>query len=249
MADGGGSPSSPPPPAAAAPLFGGALTARVPAGWLDASDVRPVPDNQEVWLADDASGASLVVELLEPPEGVPADGVAEYLLHDLAQAAGAPAAAVGAVVPLTRDAAPCLRCLEGTQGWRAVGTFTAAATGEGGGGGEGDAALPGGALDVAHEVAVALGVVRLPSPLDTDILVTVHAPVLPAGATFRSAPGHAGAAAAAVASALLDTLLASLQIVDFDLFMGGEGDGEGDEGDGAAPANRDGGAADTAEAR
>ena len=29
-------------------LYGGALTAALPADWIDASDVRPVPDNQEV---------------------------------------------------------------------------------------------------------------------------------------------------------------------------------------------------------
>ena len=29
-------------------LYGGALTAALPAGWIDASDLRPVPDNQEV---------------------------------------------------------------------------------------------------------------------------------------------------------------------------------------------------------
>ena len=33
------------------PLYGGALVTILPAGWIDASDLRPVPDNQEVPLA------------------------------------------------------------------------------------------------------------------------------------------------------------------------------------------------------
>ena len=33
------------------PLYGGALVTTLPAGWIDASDLRPVPDNQEVPLA------------------------------------------------------------------------------------------------------------------------------------------------------------------------------------------------------
>ena len=37
--------------AMATPLYGGALVATLPAGWIDASDLRPVPDNQEVSLA------------------------------------------------------------------------------------------------------------------------------------------------------------------------------------------------------
>ena len=32
----------------ATPLFGGALVCSLPTGWIDASDLRPVPDNQEV---------------------------------------------------------------------------------------------------------------------------------------------------------------------------------------------------------
>ena len=37
--------------AMATPLYGGALVATLPVGWIDASDLRPVPDNQEVSLA------------------------------------------------------------------------------------------------------------------------------------------------------------------------------------------------------
>ena len=45
--------------------FGGAIFVSAPGGWLDASDVRPVPDHQEVWLERAATARALIVELLE----------------------------------------------------------------------------------------------------------------------------------------------------------------------------------------
>ncbi|GAA6060536.1 hypothetical protein JCM10212_006900 [Sporobolomyces blumeae] len=45
-------------------LFGGAITATLPAPFLDASDLRQVPDTQEVFLSPD-SDLSLIVEVLE----------------------------------------------------------------------------------------------------------------------------------------------------------------------------------------
>ncbi|GAA5835593.1 hypothetical protein JCM9279_004590 [Rhodotorula babjevae] len=45
-------------------LYGGAITASIPPSFLDASDLRQVPDTQEVFLAPD-SDLSLIVEVLE----------------------------------------------------------------------------------------------------------------------------------------------------------------------------------------
>ncbi|PWY99144.1 Mog1p/PsbP-like protein [Testicularia cyperi] len=45
-------------------LFGGAITAELPTGFIDASDFRQVPDNQEVLVRDD-SDVSLIVEVLQ----------------------------------------------------------------------------------------------------------------------------------------------------------------------------------------
>ena len=47
------------------PLYGGACRAQIPQGWADMSDSRPVPDAQEVFMAQDGSGASLVFEIVE----------------------------------------------------------------------------------------------------------------------------------------------------------------------------------------
>ncbi|KAF8136294.1 hypothetical protein EV363DRAFT_1158236 [Boletus edulis] len=45
-------------------LFGGAIVAELPHTLVDASDIRPVPDNQEVFLYPD-SNASIIIEILE----------------------------------------------------------------------------------------------------------------------------------------------------------------------------------------
>ncbi|KAF8841198.1 Mog1p/PsbP-like protein [Paxillus ammoniavirescens] len=45
------------------PLFGGAIVAELPIDIIDASDIRQVPDSQEVFLYKE--GACLVVEVLE----------------------------------------------------------------------------------------------------------------------------------------------------------------------------------------
>ncbi|KAJ9479670.1 Nuclear import protein MOG1 [Pseudozyma hubeiensis] len=45
-------------------LFGGAISVDLPSGFIDASDFRQVPDNQEVFVRDD-SDISLIVEVLQ----------------------------------------------------------------------------------------------------------------------------------------------------------------------------------------
>jgi hypothetical protein len=45
-------------------LWGGAFSVRMPAGFLDASDLRPIPDNQEVFVHQDTD-QSIIFELLE----------------------------------------------------------------------------------------------------------------------------------------------------------------------------------------
>jgi len=51
-------------------LYGGAIVAKMPPNLIDASDIRQVPDNQEVFLYPD-SGVSIIVEILQmvqPPQ-------------------------------------------------------------------------------------------------------------------------------------------------------------------------------------
>lgn len=46
-------------------LWGGSCTLTVPASYIDASQVRPINDNQEVYFAD--NGSCLIAEIMEPP--------------------------------------------------------------------------------------------------------------------------------------------------------------------------------------
>ena len=64
-------------------LFGGAIVAQLPDGWMDASDARPVPDNQEVWLEPDGAERSVVIEIMESAECADAQS-GEVHFHELA---------------------------------------------------------------------------------------------------------------------------------------------------------------------
>ena len=194
----------------ASPLFGGALSATLPPGrWLDASDVRPVPDHQEVWLECDVDDASsIIVEVLERAECTD-EGAAAFHFEDLATSNAADSFAVvkAAVVPVTtlmpslRDAGSC-SILHGVQ----VLPAAAAAVG---GTGAGDA-TPGdsgcGESVGSTELDVHLAVVRLEAHA-TDLLISVCRP--------RRGPN--GMLQAQDVEVLLSTLR-SLEIHDTGLF-------------------------------
>lgn len=71
--------------AAVRPLYGGAMTALLTPQFMDASDVRLVPDNQEV-LVDAASDASIIVELLELDPSLTAANALSHHFNELAAA-------------------------------------------------------------------------------------------------------------------------------------------------------------------
>ena len=66
-------------------LYGGAFTVELSESesWTDVSDLRPVPDHQEVFL--DHARRQLVFEIMER-ENVPDEQAAAHYFHDLAQA-------------------------------------------------------------------------------------------------------------------------------------------------------------------
>ncbi|KAL7541538.1 hypothetical protein ACHAWF_006966 [Thalassiosira exigua] len=72
-------------------LFGGAISAAIPSTWRDVSQVRQVPDHQEVYQdAIEATGAVLVVELLDYRRDVSNEGACAFFLDDLGEANGVP---------------------------------------------------------------------------------------------------------------------------------------------------------------
>ncbi|XP_010551533.1 PREDICTED: ran guanine nucleotide release factor [Tarenaya hassleriana] len=66
------------------PLFGGAISSAFPNRFQDVSNVRQVPDNQEVFV-DPARDESLIFELLDFKHDVGDNGSAAWFLQDLAR--------------------------------------------------------------------------------------------------------------------------------------------------------------------
>ena len=79
------------------PLHGGAITSDIPSDWINVSELRQVPDHQEVFVDnthdDDDDGDQerpcLVVEILEYQTDQADNQVSQYLFEDLADANGA----------------------------------------------------------------------------------------------------------------------------------------------------------------
>ena len=76
-------------------LFGGAISCKLPTGYMDIANIRQVPDNQECYmelnLGDDSeekASSVFIMEILEPPQNVEHDRIIEYLFHDLAESNG-----------------------------------------------------------------------------------------------------------------------------------------------------------------
>ncbi|KAJ3130453.1 hypothetical protein HK098_000018 [Nowakowskiella sp. JEL0407] len=65
------------------PLFGGAVESLIPSSFIDASDLREIPDNQEVFI-DTLTNESLIFEILELEEDIPNEQAASFHFQQLA---------------------------------------------------------------------------------------------------------------------------------------------------------------------
>ncbi|XP_055520941.1 ran guanine nucleotide release factor isoform X2 [Leucoraja erinacea] len=86
-------------------LFGGAFSVTLPPHSIDVSDIREIPDNQEVFLHS-ATDQSIIVELLEYQRQVPDVDAARYHFEDVTAINGALGEAgteVLSVEPMGRD--------------------------------------------------------------------------------------------------------------------------------------------------
>jgi hypothetical protein len=63
-------------------LFGGAITSILPESYLDASDIRQVPDNQECFMSPN-SNSTIIVEVVEYQESQKDERAALYFFEDL----------------------------------------------------------------------------------------------------------------------------------------------------------------------
>ena len=172
----------------ARPLYGGAMRVELPRGWLDASDVRPVPDHQEVFTEAAGAQRSIVIELVEPLDGT-ADALACVREHFEELASECRRAHVERCEALDVGSAPGVNAAS-------VATLH-------------------GVQDVSPAVLlhVRLALMRLAGH-GTDILITLHRP-LPRPPSL-DAEGSLDAAAAD--TGLLHALLRSLRVDDYGLF-------------------------------
>ncbi|XP_007950422.2 ran guanine nucleotide release factor [Orycteropus afer afer] len=140
------------------PLFGGAFSAILPPGAIDVSDLRPVPDNQEVFCHH-TTDQSLIVELLELQAHVLGEEAARYHFEDVGGVQGARAVRVEAVRPLPLENLALGGCCQ--EAWALAGKQQIAKENQ----------------QVAKEVTVHQALLRL-TQYQTDVLLTFNQPPL-----------------------------------------------------------------------
>ncbi|KAE8356885.1 hypothetical protein BDV28DRAFT_126351 [Aspergillus coremiiformis] len=179
-------------------FYGGAIKGPTPENWLDASDVREIPDHQEVFL----SRTTLTTQIIEINEFVDQgadDAAALYHVRDLCDedekldvVSGPTKVAMG-------------RFAASVSGFRGVVCITGARKGRRGVGSSGDGRL-------VSTVSVHYLVVRLPEQ-GTDLVVLVNVP----HEEFEMDLGGLEEEER-LARGLIDGLVEELEIVDWGLF-------------------------------
>lgn len=140
------------------PLFGGALSAVIPHSATDISELREIPDNQEVF-AHAHTDQSLIVELVEYQGQVADQDAARYHFEDIAgsnKALEPGAFEVTSVVALPKSELSLSEC---STAWMLSGTQCVSKFNE----------------EARNSVTIHLGLFRLPQ-FSTDVLITFNDP-------------------------------------------------------------------------
>ncbi|KFO18867.1 ran guanine nucleotide release factor isoform X1 [Fukomys damarensis] len=143
-------------PTRAYPLFGGAFSAIFPGGAIDVSDLRPVPDNQEVFCHP-STDQSLIVELLELQAHVQGEAAARYHFEDVGRVQGSRVLQVESVQPLNLENLALRGCCQ--EAWVLSGKQQVAKENQ----------------QVAKDVTLHQALLRVPR-YQTDLLVTFNQP-------------------------------------------------------------------------
>ncbi|XP_028840171.1 ran guanine nucleotide release factor isoform X1 [Denticeps clupeoides] len=181
------------------PLFGGALSACVPHGAQDVSELRQVPDNQEVF-AHRHTDQSIVVELLEHQGHVEDEGAARYHFEDLAESNHAldpGSSEVSSVEPLPKTELSMQQC---ASAWLLTGTQRVSKFDE----------------KDKNQVNIVMCLFRLPQ-FSTDVLVTFNDPVV-ISPLSSSAAGPAAMDSAPWTLENFQCLLRSVRLLDPGVF-------------------------------
>ncbi|XP_026201737.1 ran guanine nucleotide release factor [Anabas testudineus] len=142
----------------ARPLFGGALSAVIPHSATDISDLREIPDNQEVF-AHAHTDQSLIVELVEYQAQVADQDAVKYHFEDIAgsnKALEPGAFEVTSVVAVPKSELSLSQC---SSAWMLTGTQCVSKFNE----------------EARNTVTLHLGLLRLPQ-YSTDVLITFNDP-------------------------------------------------------------------------
>lgn len=170
-------------------LFGGAITAITPRNLIDASDIRQVPDTQEVFLYPDSS-ISIIVEILQRVDPPDFHDAAKFHFDSLAHDNNALQSNVESVdvIPNDRgDRTPSAIVLSGHQVVRKFNQAT------------------------PDQVLVLMALYRVEEK-GIDLVVTFNVPL------HSNDGGEVGESGRDIARTQFDTLVRSLTIVDFGLF-------------------------------
>ncbi|XP_041792010.1 ran guanine nucleotide release factor [Chelmon rostratus] len=156
------------------PLFGGALSAVLPHSATDISELREIPDNQEVF-AHAHTDQSLIVELVEYQGQVADQDAARYHFEDIAgsnKALEPGAFEVTSVVALSKSELSLSDC---SCAWMLTGTQCISKFNE----------------EARNTVTLHLGLFRLPQ-FSTDVLITFNDPqsISPDSSSAASAATH-----------------------------------------------------------
>ncbi|KAJ7694145.1 hypothetical protein B0H17DRAFT_1057967 [Mycena rosella] len=171
-------------------LFGGAITAAASPTLVDASDLRQVPDTQEVLLYPDSS-VSIIVEILQRVDAEDDDPAIRYHFGSLAHDNSAQSTVVNAVavIPNTRgDNTPPAITLSGVQ------------------------LVPKFNLTTPDQVRVLMALFRV-TDKRVDLVVTFNVP------TQSQDDGAVGEEGWNKMQIHFDAFIRSLRIVDFGLFV------------------------------
>ncbi|THH14707.1 hypothetical protein EW146_g5653 [Bondarzewia mesenterica] len=178
------------PPTATTNLFGGAITALLPPGIVDASLFRQIPDNQEIFLYPNSS-ISIVVEILQRAEPNDLCEAVKFHFDSLAQDNSAQMSSVSEVTILesTGDNTPSPVILHGRQ---LVSKFNQVN---------------------ADDVRILMALYRVETK-GVDVMLTMNVPV-----TAASDSGAVGEEGFNAVKGDFESVARSLRIVDVGLFV------------------------------
>ena len=184
------------------------------------SELRQVPDNQEVFV-DVETDQSLIVELLSYQSDVPDADAAAFLFKDLAESNGVAPDAYHLNAPLHMDIASMMPKLAACCAVAGQAGVTGSVL-------SGEQRVSKFKEDAGNIVQIWLASVRLPS-VGTDVLISLNVPVQFAPGSSSAATVHSGMigaggvalpAAVADAAPVLTEVLSSFVVHDWGLFAG-----------------------------